>query len=234
MRSIIKMMTVVFLLSITASMFSMQKGLNRKDKKKTTRQKTTLPKAKKPFMLVRDNHSGSLIETDIDAALPFDKHGSTLLHILAQSGQTDAVLSYVKKGVEIDVLNNDQNTPLLLTVLYNHIKTAEILLDNDANPNKKNIAGLNCLDLAIGMKYEALISLLKKHGAKESTTPDEEYKKMVFSKKTLEYVEKLSPKKQSEWFDLFEKVEAETDPKNTNAFLNLFTFCKRNGIPTSE
>ena len=199
------MMSIVFLLSITASMLSMQN---------------------------RDDHSGSFLE-NVGTALPLadNKQGHTLLHVLAIK-QEDTVLSYcIKNGAKIDILNKDQHTPLHLAVLCNHITTAKILLDNDADPNKENMLGLNCLDLAINMKNEALISLLKKRGAKESTTPD--LKEIFISDKTLEYIiKKLPSNKQKEFFNLLKK--ANKNPKNTDAFFDLFTFCKRNSISISE
>ncbi len=234
MRSIIRMMTVVFFL-FTTSILSMQKGFILKaieKKRNTNPQKTKPPKVKKPFMLVSDN-SGSLIETDIDTALPDDKHGNTLLHILAQLGQADSVLSYIKRGVNIDPLNTDNCTPLLLAVINNHFETVEILLNNGADPNKETIAGLNCLDFAKDLESNELLELLKKHGAKESKTPDGECDTIIITPKTLKYIQKLPPAKQSQWLELFKKTEAETDPKKP-VFYEFFAFCKKNNIPISE
>lgn len=65
----------------------------------------------------------------------------------------------IKKGATIDILDNDNTTPLLRAVEKNKMKIAELLLKNGANVDAKDKHGITALMRAgeHGMFWEFLV-----------------------------------------------------------------------------
>ena len=119
--------------------------------------------------------------------------GKAPLHIAADNKDYDMVEYLLSKGAEVDVLTTEYTdypiegaantpipeglTPLFYAVMQGSTEVAELLLDNDADPNQ-NVAnyygyssesGYYILDVALSSNNLEMIELLREHGAEEST-----------------------------------------------------------------
>jgi ankyrin repeat protein len=70
-----------------------------------------------------------------------DKQGQNLLHLAAKLGYPDIILKALTLHFPINDPDNEGNSPLMLSILYNQCGTAEILLIKGANPNQINFIG---------------------------------------------------------------------------------------------
>jgi ankyrin repeat protein len=68
--------------------------------------------------------------------------------------------------IDVNVLDNNNNTPLHLAVMYECEEVVKILLDKGARLDMKNAANQTLLELAEDMKNQEIIDLLKDHASK--------------------------------------------------------------------
>lgn len=61
-----------------------------------------------------------------------DSNNNTLLHYACINGEKDIVKYLLNKGAEINVGNNDNHTPLLVSLLFGHDECVILLLENGA------------------------------------------------------------------------------------------------------
>lgn len=86
--------------------------------------------------------------------------GQTLLHILSSANRYVSwkmcllVSLLVEYGADLDIQDNDGNTPLHLSCAYNHHRLVQVLLKAGANVNVKNNIGETALHLACRPKVE--------------------------------------------------------------------------------
>jgi len=97
----------------------------------------------------------------------FVREGYTPLHIAVVSGQKDAVKALVRLGADVNVKNNEQQTPLAIAVT--ELETpdiAEMLIDLGAKINNK-LGGLAMtpLDLAASNNKVKMVEMLLRRGA---------------------------------------------------------------------
>ena len=104
-----------------------------------------------------------------------DANGWTPLHHAACSAiNTETCALLIGRGANVDATNADGNTPLMLAVFDNkyYCKTAKLLLDNGADPNKDgniplfNLGKQTPLMLAAMSGNTEIAALLLRHGAK--------------------------------------------------------------------
>ena len=103
---------------------------------------------------------------DINWANPKEK-GNTPLHVAAENGRHEIVELLLKNGASVDKVNNDGQTPLMMSILnYYRDTTAEVLIEHGADINKMDNTGKNSLHMAC-KKYGApsIVKLLIKNGA---------------------------------------------------------------------
>lgn len=121
-----------------------------------------------------------------------DKYGLSLLHIAAHEGEIELVKFLIKHGINIDVVDNNNCTPLKDAVMMNEMDIVKFLVGNGAdiknqdkegkgllhyarekevllylldlglNPNQKDIANLTPL---FGLEDKELIEILLQNGA---------------------------------------------------------------------
>ena len=95
-----------------------------------------------------------------------DSDGWTALHIAAREGQNQIIQELLAYRADIDALDKLQQTPLQVVVYENHAKdTLELLLDNDAEVNTKDIDGNSPLHDAVMKNNLVFVEMLLKMGA---------------------------------------------------------------------
>jgi ankyrin repeat protein len=90
-----------------------------------------------------------------------DMNGQTPLHVAAHSNLTDIVLSLLKLGADVDAQDNDNMTPLLLTISEDVVQT---LLEHGARVDPRNKNGQTPLHLASERLDAALVAFYLKLG----------------------------------------------------------------------
>ncbi|MGL9718325.1 MAG: ankyrin repeat domain-containing protein [Wolbachia sp.] len=76
----------------------------------------------------------------------------------------------MREGANINVKNEDGNTPLHFTAMKGKVDIAKILLKHNADVNAKNNEGKTALDCAANNNHQELVELLLAHGAVPVTT----------------------------------------------------------------
>ena len=94
-----------------------------------------------------------------------DLSGASLLHIVSLNGQTEIIKLLLDKGVNVNVKNDNGNTPLNLSALNGETKTVNFLLTNGANPNLEDKQLNTPLHYAVFLGEEKAVEDLLKAGA---------------------------------------------------------------------
>jgi len=85
----------------------------------------------------------------------------------AAKGDLVDVQRHLKKGADVNALNKDGVTPLMLAVGAGNANLVTYLLDKGANANARNKDGITPLRIATDLKHEDVVMFLEQHGAKE-------------------------------------------------------------------
>jgi ankyrin repeat protein len=104
-----------------------------------------------PFLIssLKDNLNIQQMET-----------GNTLLH--AAKTSYIIVKSIISNGADINIQNNEGNTPLHLRILQGNLFLAEYLIENHADFNLANKDGKTALDLATELKHNRILIAINK------------------------------------------------------------------------
>ena len=99
-----------------------------------------------------------------------DSDGNTPVHIVVKAKGSDELLQLlIDEGYPVDTRNADGYTALNYAIENNDVKTANVLLENGANPfqmiDKK---GKNGISIALDKKNKAMISNIVKYAGKMS------------------------------------------------------------------
>jgi ankyrin repeat protein len=105
------------------------------------------------------------------------------LLIACENGYADLVKLLVSNGANLDISDESDYTPLMISVSKNYIGIVELLLGAGANANSLAISGYrldrympryetakNALSIAIACKHEEIVSLLLRYGANTDGT----------------------------------------------------------------
>ena len=88
------------------------------------------------------------------------------IHKVAEKGDIKKVSSFLKAGVDPDLVNENGATPLILAIASGNLKIVSLLIKHGANiNNNKNPKILPPLIQASSFGQLEIISLLLKHGA---------------------------------------------------------------------
>ncbi len=85
--------------------------------------------------------------------------------IATRNGDVDTVRHLVARGMDVNTIDPDGNTLLMLAVIHNNPALAEVLLQARASLNKVNPLGETALALAAFGGHEALVKRLLEAGA---------------------------------------------------------------------
>lgn len=87
----------------------------------------------------------------------------------AEQGETHRVIDLLRRGMDVNTADPQGNTLLMIAVRGNNLELARFLLDNHANPNRRNRYGDTALMLATLGGHAALAKRLLDHGADPNT-----------------------------------------------------------------
>ena len=90
------------------------------------------------------------------------------IHQAAEDGNIEAVKQHLASGTLVNAVNKYDETPLMISVIFDQMETLEIIIANNANVNLKNKDGESPLHVAGGAKKE-LIEFLISNGADLNT-----------------------------------------------------------------
>lgn len=91
-----------------------------------------------------------------------NQFGNTIAHWAAWHGQLPMLIVARKAGVELDVKNNGNNTPLHLAVHRNSTSCVQYLISEGANLRVSNLQGFTPLKLAKAVRHTHIEVLLKR------------------------------------------------------------------------
>lgn len=100
-----------------------------------------------------ENNTEESVEEFASKLLDMARHGDPTL------------IEYVKQGVNVDLVNQDGQSFLMLASYNGQLELTRALLEAGANPNLLNDRGQSPLAGVIFKKEDALIDLLVEHGA---------------------------------------------------------------------
>lgn len=80
-------------------------------------------------------------------------------------GQKKKIASLLSKGVDVNVLNEHERTPLMLVAEYGHAEIAALLISKGANVNARDAHGNTALILASRYGNPEIVDLLLRHKA---------------------------------------------------------------------
>lgn len=79
--------------------------------------------------------------------------GMAALHYAAREGHKEAAQALVEGGADINELNADKFSPLVLAIINGHLDLAMYLLGRGADPNLKTLSGLTALYATIDVQW---------------------------------------------------------------------------------
>jgi len=94
-----------------------------------------------------------------------DYDSSSLLHILAKSGQADLVAVLTGYGLDANARNKNDWTPLHVAAYEGTVEMAKTLIDNKADVNAREKSGQTALSLAAGRGSREMVTLFMDRGA---------------------------------------------------------------------
>ena len=96
----------------------------------------------------------------------------TALHLAADNGHVEIILDLLKNSrTDINAVSGSGATPLMLSVISQHIKAVQVLLEHGADVNAKDtvdVRGMTALMYAASKGSIDIVKLLLKHGADAS------------------------------------------------------------------
>ncbi|CAD6877079.1 RNA polymerase sigma factor RpoD [Methylomonas fluvii] len=78
------------------------------------------------------------------------------------SGVQAAVRLHIRRGIEVNAIDEKGRSPLILAASKGHAETCRILLEAGADPRMRDNEGNDALTIALGRKMDSLAELLKK------------------------------------------------------------------------
>src|SRR3990167_2664463 len=102
-----------------------------------------------------------------------DRQYSERLYQVIERGDLGAARTLLASKANPNVVRQDRETPLCLTVLKNDVSMAQLLLEHKAQPDTAGNEGETPLCLAIFEDYAPIVQLLLKHKAQPEIVGDQ-------------------------------------------------------------
>ncbi len=84
---------------------------------------------------------------------------------MVESGRVVQSSNLLHKGANIEIRNQDGDTPLICAVKFNRPAIVKMLLEYGANPELKNKEGQIAMDLAKKEENKEIIAILKRYNS---------------------------------------------------------------------
>lgn len=94
-----------------------------------------------------------------------DFAGNSLLHIAARTGQQDMAEQLIGAGLEVNALNNEAVSPLLLAVQEKYPPVVQLLVGQGAHLDITDKEGNTALNIAVGLGSVPIVNMLLDNGA---------------------------------------------------------------------
>lgn len=78
----------------------------------------------------------------------------------ANMGETDKVVDLLRRGMDVNTVDREGNSLLMIAARTNNLGLARFLLDNRANPERRNPHGDSALMLAAMLGHQELVALM--------------------------------------------------------------------------
>ena len=113
-----------------------------------------------------DNSSIGAVQNDLSSEEQ-KKLDAKLLRVYYSASSSDhkKVKELLEQGANVDVVNNEGDTPLMWACFMGDKPVVELLIGRGVDVNVKNNSGNTALDFASSKKHEGIVELLLKHGA---------------------------------------------------------------------
>ncbi len=100
--------------------------------------------------MVRNRTATPLNETNYAKVIKFPYGMDCEINLIsaAEAGNADLLVSYIKKGIRINISDDFGTTPLMKSAEMGHIEIIKMLLDNGADPQIRDKNGMDALDYA--------------------------------------------------------------------------------------
>ena len=106
---------------------------------------------------------------------------NALLLEAAEKGDLKKAKEAITQGANINVLNKDKWTPLMLAIRGGHSDVIKLLLNKGANLNIKGESGMTPLHIACAIRSEEIIKLLLDKGAQVNVANDFKWTPLHFA-----------------------------------------------------
>ncbi|KAL2309414.1 hypothetical protein Nmel_005614 [Mimus melanotis] len=110
-----------------------------------------------------------------------DKAERTALHLACASGHVDIVMYLVENKCKLNLLDNDNRSPLMKAVQCQQEKCVAILLEHGADPNLADADGNTALHLAVLSGNTTVAGLLLEHNASIDAQNKEGYTPLILA-----------------------------------------------------
>jgi ankyrin repeat protein len=127
------------------------------------------------------------ISNYLQKLIPQDDNYKLPIHIAAENGDLVS-LKYYLQTIDINIEDKFKNTPLHYAVINNNYETVLLLIEYNANVNKKNIWNITPLEEAIYSKNDKIANILRKNNAYYIISSDSE--QIILGDRTI-YFEKI-------------------------------------------
>lgn len=123
------------------------------------------------LLLIATQHKNeAMFQLAIDAGADIHSSGrgpgNQAIHFAARRGALKMLKQLIEKGVNLDVPNNFQETPLIMAADSGQLEVVTFLVENGANINHLNKQKATALDVAKDRNRQAVVDYLMAKGAK--------------------------------------------------------------------
>ncbi|MBO4556886.1 MAG: ankyrin repeat domain-containing protein, partial [Elusimicrobiales bacterium] len=117
------------------------------------------------FAVRRSNRPAAEMLIKYGAEIKQKQEKQTVLHIAADNGDCGLVELFIKKGINVNIKDSNDETPLMLAARGGHLKATEMLLGKGSKINIVNRQGMTPLMIALENKNTQIAKLLLQKGA---------------------------------------------------------------------
>ncbi|WP_144149937.1 ankyrin repeat domain-containing protein [Brachyspira hyodysenteriae] len=150
-----------------------------------------------------------LLEHNADVNFKSCSNNTALEYISNNDNNFDIALEFIKRGADVNAIDNDGITPLMYAASYNAEKILNLLIENNADINIQSKSGFNALILAAMHNHINIVKILIKNKA-------DVFARDAYGRRVLYYV---SRNENYDMFDIF-TIYHDKEYKRNSRFLD--------------